>query len=260
MYIYVLFLDLLPPNKIHSQNSSTRGFFSCVVLSSFPLLNVWKLLKKAPPHTRTFCISLPLPKTPHLALFFAHLSLILGQLSLPHTPGVYHLLIAHTLAHYNTNQNPSHPRSFAPPWHSAASFSVSIFSRNKHKWLSSSKLLSASLCLVHLASPALCLTVYVCESWWACGILTVPRRIALSLHRFAFEMTSSLSRLIQFRTASYGRVNIFFSATGVRLVGGGALLITMRWCCSQQPAWTNTLFSAPLTSINPCLDLCKHVF
>lgn len=221
-----------------------------------------KKLPPAPlPHTHAlFAYHCPSQKNPHLTLFFAHLSLILGQFSLPHTPGVYHLLIAHTLAHYNTNQNPSHPRSFAPPRHSAASFSVSIFSRNKHKWLSSSKLLSASLCLGRLASPALCLTVYVCESWWACGILTVPRRIALSLHRFAFEMNSSLSRLIQFRTASYGRVNIFFSATGVRLVGGGALLITMRWCCYQQPAWTNTLFSALLISINPCLDLCKHVF
>lgn len=165
MYIYVLFLDLLPPNKIHSQNSSTRGFFSCVVLSSFPLLNVWKLLKKAPPthaHTHTFCISLPLPKTPHLALFFAHLSLILGQLSLPHTPGVYHLLIAHTLAHYNTNQNPSHPRSFTPPWHSAASFSVSIFSVSINT-SDSARLSCSQLLFVWSVSPLL-LYVWLCMS------------------------------------------------------------------------------------------------
>lgn len=35
----------------------------------------------------------------------------------------------------------------------------------------------------------------------------------------------------------------FFSATGVRVVGGGALLITMR--CNQQPAWTDTPFFLP---------------
>lgn len=62
MYIYVLFLDLLPPNKIHSQNSSTRGFFSCVVLSSFPLLNVWKILKKAPPTHALFAYHCPSQK------------------------------------------------------------------------------------------------------------------------------------------------------------------------------------------------------
>lgn len=113
-------------------------------------------------HTHTFCISLPLPKTPHLALFFAHLSLILGQLSLPHTPGVYHLLIAHTLAHYNTNQNPSHPRSFTPPWHSAASFSVSIFSVSINT-SDSARLSCSQLLFVWSVSPLL-LYVWLCMS------------------------------------------------------------------------------------------------
>jgi len=71
-------------------------------------------------------------------------------------------------------------------------------------------------------------------------------------------MNSSPLCPTSYGVTSHARVNIFFSATGIRVVGGGALLITMQ--CYQQPAWTDTLFS-PLLHANPvwiCVSLCLN--